>query len=103
MRVRARRRGQGLTEYVVIVGLIAMGLAGAARAFRLSLHTAIVGTATGTLDGVGNAMEGRGPGPGAELPGGGGGAPTADPSTCRHPIDRVSADGRTCLACRRSL
>jgi Flp pilus assembly pilin Flp len=46
-----RRRGQGMTEYIVIVGLIALVLVGAIGKFKDALGTAF-GNATSKINGV---------------------------------------------------
>ena len=46
---RRRRRGQGMTEYIIIVGLIAILLVGAVTNFKNALNSAFEG-ATNTLN-----------------------------------------------------
>lgn len=53
---RPLRRRQGMTEYVVIVGLIAILLVGAVYRFRNSVNTAIQGSAD-RANGIGNDID----------------------------------------------
>lgn len=43
---RRRRRGQGMTEYIIIVGLIAILLVGAVSKFKDALNNAFTGSTT---------------------------------------------------------
>ena len=44
LKLRRRRRGQGMTEYIIIVGLIAILLVGAVGAFKNALNDAFEGS-----------------------------------------------------------
>ncbi len=61
----ARRRGQGLVEYVLVVGVVSLGLVGTVKVFRGAVERAY-GRAAVALEGVA-----------AAAPGGGGEAPEA--------------------------
>lgn len=52
-RARRRQRAQGMTEYIIIVGLVAIALIVAVDRYRQSLDVAI----QGTTDGVGGVRD----------------------------------------------
>lgn len=64
---RQRRRAQGLTEYVIVVGLIAVVLVGAVRALGGALARAY-GHATSAVERVGDDLAGGGPAPDGHPP-----------------------------------
>ena len=77
-----RRRGQGMTEYIIIVGLIALGLIVAVRHYKETLRVAIEGNdgsggvaggVDDVADGIGNPGYNPGGGGGSNPGGGGGG------------------------------
>lgn len=55
-RARRRQRAQGMTEYIIIVGLVAIALIVAVDRYRQSLDVAIQGTTDG-VNGVRDEME----------------------------------------------
>lgn len=69
-----RRHGQGMTEYIILVGLIAILLIAVVTKFKTAIQITIEGTARETED-IANDMPGPGSGPldGGSGPGGGGG------------------------------
>jgi hypothetical protein len=66
-----RKRGQGMTEYIIIVGLIAIVLIFAVKQYGNTVDVAIQGGTTG-VGGVVNDMPGGTPSGGTALPPGGG-------------------------------
>ena len=66
MKLRNRQLGQGMTEYIIIVGLIAILLVAAVRRFSTVLDVTIQGS-TGQVNGISNRIHAG--------PGGGGGGP----------------------------
>lgn len=65
-RLFAKWRGQGMTEYIILVGLIAILLIGGVQAYRNSVNEAIEGT-TDTVNRFGIGT-GTGPAPTATAP-----------------------------------
>lgn len=59
MRTRLIRRAQGMTEYIVIVGLVAIALIGAVTSYKETVRVAIEGTdgAGGLSGGVGDMTD----------------------------------------------
>lgn len=72
--MRLHKRGQGMTEYIIIVGLIAIVLIVAVKEYGKTVDVAIQGGTTG-VSGVNADMPSGGNG-GASSGGGGGGGPT---------------------------
>jgi len=58
--MRRRKHAQGMTEYIIIVGLIAVGLIVAVGAFKEILRVTLAGgetSITGGVEGVGATIE----------------------------------------------
>ena len=68
-RLRRRRLGQGMTEYVIIVGLVAILLIATVRSFSSQIDLTIRGT-TGKVDDMSNDIGSGGNNPGGNNPGG---------------------------------
>ena len=56
----SRRQAQGMTEYIIIVGLIAILLVGAVVRYRLAIDATIQGT-KGEVDGISDGIANGGP------------------------------------------
>jgi hypothetical protein len=69
-RTTGRRRGQGMTEYIIIVGLIAIGLIAAVGHFRDQIDKTIQGSDGGQKEGMAGGVNSMHIG---QDPGGGGG------------------------------
>jgi Flp pilus assembly pilin Flp len=99
--MQQRRKGQGITEYVIVVGVIAIGLVGAIKALGLVMERTY-GKVTGALEDVGLQID-----VGAD-PGGAGSAPPSarravQVRSCSHPEAQVDAARGYCGACDRYL
>ncbi len=76
-----RRQGQGMTEYIILVGLIAILLITVVTQFKTSIQVTIEGTTDKTNDIANEMPDGGSVDPGGNPgPGGGPGGYTSDPS-----------------------
>lgn len=94
-----RRRGQGLTEYVIVVGVLAIGMIAAIKGLRLVLERSY-GKVTGAVEDLGLELErgGRG-GPGASAAS----RRALKVRSCSHPDDKVDRASGRCGECGRDV